>query len=460
MRLLAGARILDRYLVDAFLDEGGMGQVYRGHHASLGFLVAVKVLGDQSPETMKRFEREARLMARVRHPNVVSVLDFGLVGDQVPCIVMEHVDGESLEGRIARRGALPWQEAVDIAAGILAGLDAIHAAAILHRDLKPSNVLLAAGAPEIVKVIDFGIARPEGTAVTQYTRTGAVIGTPGYMAPERLMNLPVDVRSDLYAVGLMLHEMLTGSLPFGGKTMESVLRRAVLPVPPPTFPSAHPQPSPGLVRLMMESLSIEASGRPATARAFATRLSEASRQDSNLSGPPSRPAPGMVSRPAAPTPTPAAVVPAAQASSARPGPRNSPGPTPRELADEFGPTLVDAPPPASSVQNLLIGARLPPSRLTSSEERRWLGEVGGDLARAFTLGGAYWFAVLPVGGDLARARKTAESILAALQGRYGAMVRVEWGIAQGEFAMSAAALSGAAPLPTEIRTLLERLTAS
>ena len=84
MRLLAGARILDRYLVDAFLDEGGMGQVYRGHHASLGFLVAVKVLGDQSPETMKRFEREARLMARVRHPNVVSVLDFGLVGAELP----------------------------------------------------------------------------------------------------------------------------------------------------------------------------------------------------------------------------------------------------------------------------------------------------------------------------------------------------------------------------------------
>ncbi len=431
MRLLAGATILDRYLVDAFLDEGGMGQVYRGHHASLGFPVALKVLTDQSPETLQRFQREARLMARVRHPNVVSVLDFGLIAPDVPCIVMEHVAGESLEARIGRRGSLPWAEAVDLATGILTGLEAIHGAAILHRDLKPSNVLLAAGAPECVKVIDFGIARPEGTSVTQYTRTGMVVGTPGYMAPERLMNLPIDARSDLYAVGLMLHEMLTGSLPFGGRTMESVLRRAVLPVPLPIFPPSNPPPPPGLVRLMLESLSIEASGRPATARAFAERLAGAVRQDSNLSvpAPPSRPVASAVA-------------------------------IPRDLADEFGPTLVDAPPAASAARHLLVGARLPPSRLASSEDRRWLGDVAGPLARAFTLGGAYWFAVLPVDGDLDRARGSVEAILAALHGRYGTMVRVEWGVAQGEFVMSAAALSGAAPLPEEVRTLLDRLTAA
>jgi serine/threonine protein kinase len=425
--------VLERYIVDAFLGEGGMGQVYRGHHLSLGFPVAIKVLTDLGPEMQGRFQREARLMARVRHANVVTVLDIGLIGADTPCIAMEFVEGDTLEARLGKRGVIPWNEAARITMGVLAGLDAIHAAAILHRDLKPGNVLLACGPPESVKLIDFGIARPEGTDVTRYTSTGMLVGTPGYMAPERLMNRPVDGRSDLYAVGLMFYEMLVGVLPFGGKSIESVLRRAVVPIPAPVIPAAQPVPPSALIRLVMASVDMEPAGRPATAKEFANQLAQAVRETNNLSS-------GVTGAVRHPT-----------ASRAVPVPQSV-----IEAAD----TVVDAPGPGPEGGFVVLGARLPPSRLAAAEDRRWLGEVAGVTARAFSLGGTYWFTVIPIAGDPARARQKVSAILASLAERYGQFVKVEWGIARGDFDMSAASLSGASPLPTEIRTLLDRLSAA
>ena len=155
MELVAGTVVLQRYLVLKWLGTGGMGQVYLGRHHKLGFPVAVKVLDREDDESPARFAREAHLMARVRHPNVVSILDYGTLKNDDQCIVMEFVEGTSLKDRTADQGAMSWRDAADIVVGILAGLEAIHASGVLHRDLKPSNVLLARGDPEVVKLIDF-----------------------------------------------------------------------------------------------------------------------------------------------------------------------------------------------------------------------------------------------------------------------------------------------------------------
>src|SRR4051812_48464850 len=135
MELAPSTVLLERYIIDHAVGEGGMGRVYLGHHLRLGFPVAVKGLGGDGGWAGERFELEAQLMARVRHPNVVQVQDFGLLESGAPCIVMEHLEGESLDDRLRRTGYLPWPVAAQITLGIFAGLGAIHAASILHRDL-------------------------------------------------------------------------------------------------------------------------------------------------------------------------------------------------------------------------------------------------------------------------------------------------------------------------------------
>ena len=198
MALTIGQRVLDRYVVEAFLGGGGMGKVYRARHHRLGVPVALKVLFDGgNPDLMARFEREAELMARVRHPNVVSILDYGVVDGTMPCIAMEFVEGESLEKRLARRRALPIAEALEVVQAALAGLEAMHAMNVLHRDLKPGNIIIAPGAPEVVKVVDFGIAKSTEFGGPRFTKSGVVVGTPAYMSPEQLLNTPLDVRSDV-----------------------------------------------------------------------------------------------------------------------------------------------------------------------------------------------------------------------------------------------------------------------
>ena len=226
MTLQTGERVLGRYIVDGILGRGGMGEVYKGHHDRLGLPVALKILTDRSSELEKRFEREARLMARVRHPNIVAIMDFGTTDGGFPCIAMEFIEGEDLSHQLKRRQAMPWPRANQIFAGIVAGLGAMHAAEVLHRDLKPGNIVVAPGPPEVVRIIDFGIARPTGGGhETQLTNTGMVVGTPAYMSPEQMLGVPLDARSDLYSAGLIWFELLTGRGPSAGKSVADMLRR-------------------------------------------------------------------------------------------------------------------------------------------------------------------------------------------------------------------------------------------
>ncbi|HZL73112.1 MAG TPA: serine/threonine-protein kinase, partial [Planctomycetota bacterium] len=194
------------------IGRGGMGVVYRARQAVLGRIVAVKVLaGTSGAEFEERFAREARLLSQIDHPGIVTLHDFGL-HEGVPYFVMEHVDGTSLREFLRQRP--PVQRALELAEEVLAILAFAHARGIVHRDIKPENVLVDSSGR--VKVTDFGLAKfaPEGEE--RLTRTGVVMGTPAYMAPEQLERPgEVDARADLYAVGAMLYEMLTGELPVG-----------------------------------------------------------------------------------------------------------------------------------------------------------------------------------------------------------------------------------------------------
>ena len=144
MSLSAGEIVLGRYEIDGFLSAGGMGSVYRAHHRTLGLPVVVKIVSFEGEADVRaRFEREAMLMARVRHPCVVRILDYGILDDQRPCIAMELAEGQDLSNLIREKGALPWREALRIVDGVAAGLTALHGAGVLHRDLKPANVVYA-----------------------------------------------------------------------------------------------------------------------------------------------------------------------------------------------------------------------------------------------------------------------------------------------------------------------------
>ena len=214
MPLDTGAR-LGRYVIEAPVGAGGMGDVYRARDSRLNRVVAVKVLSphlSSHPEGRHRFEREARTLATLSHPHICPIYDVGREEDR-DYLVMEFLDGETLARRLAR-GPLPIDEALGYAIAIAEGLAAAHAHGIVHRDLKPGNVMLTAAG---VKLVDFGIARTEPTAsgatATVLTVEGSVVGTYEYMAPEQLQGLAADARADLFAFGVVLHEMLTGHLP-------------------------------------------------------------------------------------------------------------------------------------------------------------------------------------------------------------------------------------------------------
>jgi len=273
--LREGELVLGRYRIESLLGRGGMGEVYRARHDRLGMAVAVKILTEVNDDMVRRFEREATLMARVRHPNVVAIADFGQTAAGLPCIVMEFIKGEDLGARMKRRGALPWREALFVIRGILSGLQALHAAQVLHRDLKPDNVVIAPGEPEVVKLIDFGIAKPTGGGSgTRLTSTGSVVGTPAYMAPEQLLGYELDVRSDIYTAGMILFELLTGSLPGEGHDMAGVLRRLKTDPLPPQAPAGLPPLPQLLSEIVVATLQGAPDRRPATARELLARLAE------------------------------------------------------------------------------------------------------------------------------------------------------------------------------------------
>jgi serine/threonine protein kinase/TolB-like protein len=201
---------IGRYVDLQLLGQGGMGAVYRGRDPELDRPVAIKVMLHATPDFVQRFRREAQSIARLAHANIVQVYDFGVDGDGNPYFVMELIDGTPLDELIRKRGKLPPLEVVRLAKQAAAGLAAAHRAGIVHRDIKPSNLIVDGRGH--LKLVDFGIARMESGS--QLTNAAALMGTPGYMAPEQASGKKVDARADIYALGMTMFEMCAGAPAF------------------------------------------------------------------------------------------------------------------------------------------------------------------------------------------------------------------------------------------------------
>ncbi|MFD3695598.1 protein kinase [Streptomyces sp. NPDC058646] len=303
----------DRYQLATVLGQGGMGQVWTAYDRRLDRRVAVKLLrpdkvagpGTVAEELRRRFVRECRVTAQVDHPGLVTVHDAGSDGDEL-YLVMGYVEGADLADHLAEHDPYPWPWAVAIAAQLCAVLSAVHAVPIVHRDLKPRNVMVRPDGT--VLVLDLGVASVMDTDTTRLTSTGSPIGSPAYMAPEQAMGGAVGPYTDLYALGVLLHELLSGNVPFAGSTALGVLHRHLYEPPLPVR-RLRPEVPAELEALLLRLLAKDPQDRPGSAQEVYEALYPLlpARGSAAPAGPldPTRP----FLRPQAPWPDRAAVIP-------------------------------------------------------------------------------------------------------------------------------------------------------
>src|SRR5215212_10301287 len=277
---LLGVVLDDKYRLDELLGQGGMGAVYRATHLLIERPVAVKVLSQRliaDESARERFRREARAAGRLQHTNAVAVTDFGETRDGVVYLVMELLEGRPLREVLAGEAPLDAARAVSLMMQISAAVEAAHEAGIIHRDLKPGNIFLVQrpDSPYIVKVLDFGIAKvaadDEGNLLDTLTGTGVMIGTPRYMSPEQCDGAELTPASDVYSLGVILYEMLTGQTPFTGVSPLALALKhsSEEPRPPRELVAAIP---PALEAVVLHALAKAAEARPADAGEFRREL--------------------------------------------------------------------------------------------------------------------------------------------------------------------------------------------
>ncbi len=359
--LKKGQVIAARYELTGVLGSGGMGTVYQAHDRSLDELVALKVLGEGvrgSADADRRFRAEIKLARKVRHPNVCAIHEYGDLPD-LQYIVMEFVDGEDLKKYLDSRGALTADEALDIARQIGEGLQAVHDAGVIHRDLKLANVMRDSTGR--LRLMDFGIAKRVGDVMS--TVTGQILGTPEYMSPEQVQGQPTGLKTDIYSLGVMTFELLTGRVPFRANTPIATIMLHVH-APPQLEDPAIP---PAIVPILEKALAKNAEDRYESARAFVAALAAA-----RVSNVPSAAAPVSPQMPAADLTTAAIATP------------------------EVAPVRrTEGPPP------IVMSPAQEPKAVVSSRHRwgPWLGASGGVL---LGLGATVWLGLQV--GELARSR--------------------------------------------------------
>jgi serine/threonine protein kinase len=273
-----------KYRVQRFLAAGGMGVVYEAQHLLLGRRFAIKFLRPElvkKRESLARFQREAQAAGALESDNVAAVLDFGIVPDGSPYLVMEYLLGENLERLLAREGTLPLERASELVLQASRGVQCAHAAGIVHRDLKPQNLFTCRreDGTELVKVLDFGVAKL-GTFddANSATRTGSVLGTPAYMSPEQARGeKSIDHRADVYALGAILYELVSGQRPHPGDSPNAVLHH-IATQPPVPLAAARPELPTALLDVVARALAAEPDQRFSSVEGFAQALAPFARR--------------------------------------------------------------------------------------------------------------------------------------------------------------------------------------
>ncbi|HHH29213.1 MAG TPA: serine/threonine protein kinase [Polyangiaceae bacterium] len=274
-----GKLVEGKYRIEKLIGRGGMGAVFRAVNERIRKPVALKILyrgWDSGSESERRFMREARVASSLGHPNIVEVFDLGHLDDGKPFQVMELLEGQSLAQRIQTEGAIAQEDAVDISEQILSALEAAHERGVIHRDLKPENVyLVERRGVTIAKLLDFGVSKMISDQTMSLTMTGVVVGTPYYLSPEQARgDRDIDHRVDLWSMGVLMYESLTGVLPFNADDYEQLLRKILQsrPVPPSRF---RPRLNPSLEAVVMRALSSDRDERPSSAGAMLDLLRQA-----------------------------------------------------------------------------------------------------------------------------------------------------------------------------------------
>jgi serine/threonine protein kinase len=278
---LVGQTLAEKYLIEQLIKRGGMGAVYRGKHVLMDKTVAIKVLrpslaGDDV--IVARFSREAKAASRISHPHAVSVTDFGEAENGVVFLVMEYLDGRTLKDIIRSEGPMPLARVAEITRQVSGALDAAHQQGVVHRDLKSDNIMLSqTNGGDWAKVLDFGIAKiqqPEGARDHDITAPNLVIGTPQYMSPEQCSQTsPIDARSDVYSLGVIIYEMLSGRVPFTGESPTVIMMKQVQD-PPPSILDARPDLPASVDSLIERALAKQPADRFQTAGELSEALTE------------------------------------------------------------------------------------------------------------------------------------------------------------------------------------------
>lgn len=285
MHTISGEPVLEgKYHLECRLGQGGMGVVYKARHAYLKTQLAIKIilpdLVGNDPQLVTRFRQEALAAAAIRHQNVVAVNDYGVVNGQLPFLVMEYVEGESLHDLLAREKRLDPERALDLMSAICAGVGAAHHQGIVHRDLKPLNIMICSNKPSIsqaVKILDFGLAKiKSGELLGSFiqAQTTGLMGSPYYMAPEQWADDEPDARSDIYSLGVMFYQMLAGDVPFKGSSIPAIMKKHISD-PAPTFSELGVSVSPQVEAAVLHTLVKEKNKRTSSVEEMIRELKEA-----------------------------------------------------------------------------------------------------------------------------------------------------------------------------------------
>jgi eukaryotic-like serine/threonine-protein kinase len=277
---LTGTTLVDKYLIEEPLGAGGMCEVYRARHIAMDKEVAIKILKPElaaDPRIAQRFEQEARAASRVRHPHAINVTDYGIGHSNTPFLVMELVEGLTVREMLSRDGPFTIERVANILHQACGALEVAHSVGVIHRDIKPDNIIISEyDGKDWVEVVDFGVAKIQEDVNRRAALTGAnfIIGTPRYMSPEQCEEKPVDARSDIYSLGVVVYEMLAGEAPFEGGSSTRLLMAHVAETPPP-LGEKRPDIPPDIEALVMRALDKNPDRRPQSALEFAREFEQA-----------------------------------------------------------------------------------------------------------------------------------------------------------------------------------------